>query len=222
MILLPVIWLAAAPASGEPLKDKIDREFVQPALSQVQGALSGRQPNWTPPVLPGTATTARLSEKVRARWLDPLLGGGQTFALSAARSLASPRTFEAPAEPDLAGLLPDASLSPETERMVSDVERRFLSRLFPEEYALRAASALGSGRADEAAPQAPDQSDLERLPAEAGPPPGVPGAGLRFARAGDFQAKRKFADSTRLTRGSAGGSSAPRLKPTRSRFSSRP
>lgn len=226
--LLSLVLLLSAPAAAEPLSDKIDREYVQPALSQVQGALAGREPNWTPPVLPGTAQTARLSEQVRARWLEPLMGAGHNYALDAARTLASPQAFEAPAEPDLAAILPDASISPATEELVTAVERRFLSRLFPEDYALKAAGALGAG-ADEEGPAAPDQDDLTRLPSDAGAAaPGGPAPGSvraespRFARANDFTRKRRVADSTRLAHGSAGAAAPSKLKPTRSRFTAVP
>src|SRR5665213_3558176 len=96
--LLPLALLFAASAfSAEPLSDKIDREYVQPVFRELQGALDGREPTWTPPVLPGSAQTAALSEKVRTLWLEPLMAADQGYAFSAARSLASPRAFEPPA-----------------------------------------------------------------------------------------------------------------------------
>lgn len=211
LLALLAAALLSARAAAEPLSDRIDREYVQPALAQVQGALDGREPSWIPPVLPGSAQAARLSERVRARWLEPLLEGNRSYALDAARTLASPRAFEVPAEPDVAALLPDARVSPAAEELVSGVERRFLARLFPEDYALGAAAALGSGRAGEEGPSAPEQEEPARPPDDA-----------RFARPRDFGRKRKVADSTRLTRGSAGAGPAPRLKPARSRFSAAP
>lgn len=218
VLLLPLALLAAAPGfAAESLSDKIAREYVQPVLDQVQGAVDGREPNWTPPVLPGSAQTAALSAKVRKLWLDPLMDADQNYALAAARSLASPKVFEPPAEPDLAAILPDASLSPTAENLVSSFERRFLSRLFPEDYALKAAAALGSGRADETGPAAPDQSDLARLPDAASAPDA---AAPRFAKPEDFTGKRRVADSTKLTRGSS--AAAPRLKPFASSFSPDP
>ncbi|HEX4046506.1 MAG TPA: hypothetical protein VH309_01655 [Elusimicrobiota bacterium] len=214
LLLMPLALLVAATGSAaESLSDKIAREYVQPALEQVQGAVDGREPNWTPPVLPGTAETAALSEKVRKLWLDPLMDADQGYALAAARSLASPKVFEPPAEPDLAAILPVGSISPVAESFVSTVERKFLSRLFPEDYAFKAAAALGSGRAGDAGPSAPDQSDLARLP-------DLASAGPRFAKPEDFTAKRRVADSTKLTRGSSASSAAaPRLKPFSSSLS---
>ncbi|MFI5362207.1 MAG: hypothetical protein ACHQ49_09580 [Elusimicrobiota bacterium] len=208
--LLPLALLIAAPGGAAPLSDEIGEKYVTPVFQQLQGALDGREPNWTPPVLPGTAQTAKLSEKVRRLWLDPLFETDQNAAFAAARSLASPQAFEPPAEVDLASLLPSASISPETEELVSTVERRFLSRLFPAEYALRAAAALGSGRPDEAGPPEPALDDLARLP---------PGSEPRFARPEDFARRRKVADSTSLTRGSAGAAARPKLKEFRSNFS---
>lgn len=199
VLFLPLALALAAPgAAAETLSDKIDREYVQPVLVQLQGALDGREPAWTPPVLPGTAQTAALSEKVRTLWLDPLLNADQGYAFNAARALASPQAFEPPAEPDLSALLPSPSISPAAEALVSGFQRRFLSRLFPEDYILKAAGALGSGR-DDAGPAAPNVSELAKLPDG-----------------------RRFADSTKLTRGSSGGGAAPKLKPFRSSFSASP
>jgi hypothetical protein len=134
-LLLPLALLLAVPGSSEPLSDAVQREYLQPVLQQVEGALDGRGSNWTPPAIPGTAQTAKFSERVRLLWLEPLMAADQDYAFSAARSLASPESFEAPAGPDLASILPDASLSPAAEELVSTVERRFLSRLFPEVFA---------------------------------------------------------------------------------------
>jgi hypothetical protein len=200
VLLLPLALILAAPGTAEPLSDRIDREYVQPVFQQLQGALDGREPNWAPPVLPGSAQTAKLSERIRTLWLDPLMSADQDYAFAAASSLASPQTFEPPPEPDLTSILSDASISPATEDLVSMIERRFFSRLLPEGDALGASDALQPGGG--AAP---------------------PRAAARFAHQDDFFAKRKFADSTRLTRGSAGASTArSKLKAFRSQFSSAP
>lgn len=216
-MLLPALLLAAPVLADEPLADKVEREYVKPALEQVQGAVDGREPSWTPPVLPGTASTRRLSEEIESRWIEPLLGAGQGFASGAARTLASPNAFAAPpAEPDAAALLP-VSRAPAAEGLVESIERRFLSRLFPEDYAARAAAALGKA-ADDAGPEAPDVSDLADTGAAAG--------ATRLASPQDFSyaKSRRVADSTRLTRGSgvSSGAPRPRLKPFKSRFSSAP
>ena len=219
VLLVPLALFLAAPGAAETLSDTIDREYVQPVLQQLQGALDGREPNWTPPVLPGTAQAAKLSGEVRLLWLEPLMGADQSYAFDAARSLASAQAFEPPAEPDLASILPGVSLSPATEDLVTTVERRFMSRLFPEDYALGAAGALGSGRDDDG-PSAPDLSDLTQLPGD-GAAPASPAARPRFARPSDFARPRKFADSTRLAHGpagAAGASAPPKLKPFRSRL----
>lgn len=218
VILLPLTLLLAAPGrAAEPLSDKIDREYVQPVFRELQGALDGREPSWTPPVLPGSAQSAALSEKVRTLWLEPLMSADQGYAFAAARSLASPAAFEPPAEPDLASILP-AAPSPASEDLVSSLSRRFLSRLFPEDYALGAAGALGSARPDENGPSAPDLSELAKSPGGSSARAGT----SRFARADDFGRKRKVADSTSLTRGSGGGAERPKLKAFRSSLSSSP
>lgn len=210
-LLLPLaVLLASGAAAAEPLQDKIDREYVQPVFRELQGALDGREPAWTPPVLPGSAETAALSEKVRTLWLDPLMAADQRYAFAAARALASPQAFDAPAGPDLAAIVP-SSPSPASDDLVSAISRRFLSRLFPADYALAAAGALGSSRADAAGLPEPDVSDLAKTPAK---------GGARFAKRDDFARTRKVADSTALTRGSASGT--PKLKPTESKFSSAP
>lgn len=198
VVLLPFALLLAAPGrAAEPLKDKIDREYVQPVFRELQGALDGREPSWTPPVLPGSAQTATFSEKVRTLWLEPLMAANQDYAFAAARSLASPKVFEPPAEPDLAAILPSAS-SQGADDLVSSISRRFLSRLFPADAVLGAAGA----------PEGGADRRIEK--------------GARFARRDDFVRKRKVADSTSLTRGSAGSSRAPKLKAFESRFSSAP
>jgi hypothetical protein len=209
VLLLPLaLALGSAAGAADTLSDRIDRDYVQPAFRELQGALNGREPAWTPPVLPGTAQTAALSEKVRKLWLEPLMSAEQGYAFAAARQLASPRAFEPPAEPDLAALLPNPSISPAAEDLVTKIQRRFLLRLFPEDYVLKSASALGSGRADEQGPDAPDQSDLANAAgAPAAPQNGPP---------------RRVADSTKLARGSGGAAAGPKLKPFHSRFSSAP
>jgi hypothetical protein len=206
LFILRLTLILAAPGAAEPLSDKIDRDYVQPVLQQLQGALDGREPNWTPPVLPGSAQTTKLSERVRSLWLEPLMGAGQRGAFAAASSLASPRMFEPPAEPEIASLLPDASISPITEELVRTVERRFFSRLFTEDDATQAAGALGSEGLRL-------HSDVGAAAAQAGP---------RVASPGDFVRGRKYADSTRLAHGSAGGSTPPKLKAFHSSLSSTP
>lgn len=220
LALLPLALLLAAPGrAAEPLSAKIDREYVQPVLQQLQGALDGREPTWTPPVLPGSAQAAALSEKVRTLWLEPLMGADQGYAFAAARSLASPKTFEPPAEPDLAAILPSAP-SQAADDLASSISRNFLSRLFPADYALGAAAALGSGRPDAEGPSAPDLAELAKFPG------GSFGArkakSERFARRDDFARKRKVADSTSLTRGSGASAGAPKLKAFSSALSAAP
>ncbi len=214
-----IAFLAAAAflgagASAETLTDRVDREYVRPALAQVRGAFSGEEPVWTPPVLPGTAAARAMSEKVRARWLDPLLDDDRGLALDAARSLASPRDFAAPGGRDPASFLPGASLSPAAQGLVDEIQTRFLSRLFSPAYALDAAGALGSARQDKGpdAP-APDASDPAAAAVEA------------VRRASAAVAPRRVRDSTRLVRGSGGpssGSGGPHLKPVSSRFTALP
>jgi len=183
VLLAPLVLLfASQAAAAEPLKDKLDREYVQPVFRELQGALDGREPSWTPPVLPGSAQTAALSETVRKLWLEPLFAADQAYAFSAARSLASPKEFSAPAEPDLAALLPAAAPSPAAKDVIADISRRFLTGILPD------AADLAAGKAPE------------------------PAAAPRFARPEDFAPKRKTADSTGLTRGSGGTAGGPKLK----------
>lgn len=188
--LLSLALLLAAPGSAEPLSDKIDREYVQPALQQVQGAIEGREPSWTPPAPPGNAASAKLTQEINERWVEPLMNAHQAYALEAAQSLAAPHSFSAPAEPDLAALVPTAPAAPAAEGLLSAVQRSFLARLFPEEYALRAAAALGSAHQDEGPP--PPELDLD--PANAlystgslAPGAPAPQAVPRFARPKDFK-----------------------------------
>jgi hypothetical protein len=156
---LPLALLIAAPARSEPLSERVDRDYVQPVLEQVQGAVTGRESDWTPPMPPGTRQSGRLCEEVRTRWIEPLFAADQAYMLDAARSLGSATNVAPPAEPGLASLLPVASFSRATEDIVAAFERRFLPRLFPQDYALGAAGALGSG-GDDAGPPEPDQRGL--------------------------------------------------------------
>ncbi|OGR97361.1 MAG: hypothetical protein A2V88_06970 [Elusimicrobia bacterium RBG_16_66_12] len=216
-MILPALLVAASATAAEPLADRVERDYVRPALEQVRGTLEGREPAWTPPALPGTASSRRLSMELSARWLEPLLQGGGGYVGAAARHLASPTAFEAPPEePSLAERLPLSSLSPAAAELVETVERRFLSKLFPEEYFQAAARSLGSAGQDEG-PAAPD---LGALPQRQEDSP------ARLARPGDFSFKLPAGpakDSTRMIRGKAGSPAQRlRLKPLKSRFSPRP
>jgi hypothetical protein len=215
LALLAAAAFLGAGASAETLTDRVDREYVRPALEQVRGAFEGRAPAWTPPALPGSAAARGLSDKVRARWLDPLLTNDQGLALDAARSLASPRDFAGPGGRDPSSFLPGATLSPAAQGLVDQVEARFLSRVFSPEYALEAARALGSGR------QAAGPADP---PPPTGDPAAEAAAAVRRASAAAASARR-VNDSTRLVRGSGASGdsgSGPHLKPVHSRFTALP
>jgi hypothetical protein len=135
VLLFPLALILASPGESETLSAKIEREYIQPVFQQIRSALHGRESNWTPPILPGSAPAAKLGKRIRALWLEPLMAADQNYALGAAHSLASPQASTPPAEPDFASILP-ASM----EGLVPAVARRFLSRFFPEERALNAAS----------------------------------------------------------------------------------
>lgn len=192
MAALLIVALLARPAFAEPLSERVDREFVQPVLEQVQGAVEGRQPDWVPPTLPGSAMTLRLEEDVRVKWLGPLLAAHQAYAFDAARSLASPEAFDAPAEPAILSAVPDASLSAIVESLVAELDRSVAAAFFP---------------ADAPRPGASRSSETELAPRDL------------LAQPRDFARTRAVSDSSRLTRRMGAGPSRPRLKAKRPRFS---
>lgn len=160
--------------------------------------------------IPGSA---RLIEETKTRFIEPILGGGESFAASAARTLASPDAFAAPpADPSPALPALPAGLQPAASGLLDFFSTRFLSRLNPEAYANAAARALGSGRQDEG-PGAPNLEDLARLPAggAAAAPTTRLASPASFSSAGSVG--RGF-DSTRMVRGrgNGGGGLRPRLK----------
>ena len=137
--MLPFLSLAfilAAPGAAETLNDKIDREYIQPVFQQIRAAFHGREPNWTPPILPVSARAAKLGAQARALWLEPLLNAEQNYVLNVAHYLASAQPSEPPAEPDFTSILP-ASL----RGFVSTIERSFSPRPFADSTRL----ARGSG-----------------------------------------------------------------------------
>lgn len=158
--------------------------------------------------------SARLIEETKTRFIEPILGGGESFAASAARTLASPDAFAAPPS-DPSPTLPSlpAGLRPAADGLLDLFQTRFLSRLNPEAYANAAARALGSGRQD-AGPEAPNLEDLARLPEGAA----AAAPTTRLASPASFSSEgsvgRGF-DSTRMVRGrgNGGGGLRPRLKP---------
>ena len=210
--MITVFILLASCAAAEPFTDRIERDYIDPVLEQIQGALEGREPSWTPPVLPGMPQTRAFSDELVARWIEPLIENDMNFAQSAALTLASPRLSEPPADISISEIVPLQALSPEAAAIVDFMEQRFLTRLFPGDYIMQAAQALGSGRPDEEGPAEPDLDALSHIPAgltQAVAP--QEGAGL------DTKAPLPSKDSTRLVRGGI-GNVRPKLKPIRSRF----
>ena len=215
MMTALLLSLAAA-ASAQSLPERVERDYVRPALEQVRGAFDGREPSWVPPVMPGMPQTRALSQDVCSRWLEPLLQSNEGFVRSAAHSLGSERLGGEPAEPDLGPPFSSRSLSPAAASLVEAVDRRFLQRLFDPGYLGRAAQSLGSGDPGAGAPDEPSVDDLSE-PGDLGlgEPAGSPQA---EASAKPAEPALPAKDSTQLVRGRS-AAPRPRLKPAPSRFS---
>ncbi len=100
--LLAVFFCARARA--EDLSARVERDYVRPVLAAVADAVQGRESSWTPPAPLESKRARALGEMISARWIEPLLLGGEAYVFRAARILASPGDFSLPEAPSFAAL----------------------------------------------------------------------------------------------------------------------
>ncbi len=206
-MIVPLLLLGScAAAAGRSLADRVESDYVEPALAAVQDAAQGRASSWTPPALAEPAFARDFESGIDRRWIAPLADRGQADALSAARALASSDPAAAASLDGWPSWMTAAADSPAARALSSWIDERALARVFSPDYILGAARALGLGAPAPSPPPAPDLSGLVSAPAASAPAARRPGADA-------WSRSRRVRDSTGLVRAGSASFAAPRLKP---------
>lgn len=169
----PAAAPAAQPSALDALIERLKRDYIQPTLDNIAGALHGKEPTLPAPPLPSTPASAA-GTAAAAQMVASVMNSMGGFANSAAASLASPDpNAPVPAAPASPLPVPPAAAGA-SNALSRTVQDQILSKIDITGYASDAARSLGSADQN-AGPPEPDLSSLLNQ-GGAGPSPASGGA----------------------------------------------
>ena len=148
----------AAPNALDALIERLKRDYIQPTLDNIAGALHGKEPTLPAPPLPSTPASAA-GTAAAAQMVAPVMNSMGGFANSAAASLASPDPNAAVPAPPPSPLPVPPAVAGASNALSQTVQDQILSKIDVSGYANDAARSLGSDSQDPGPPE-PDLSSV--------------------------------------------------------------